>query len=223
MKQGFGFFFIVLFDLHNLSRQGKLRSVANPKSSLRWELLGFLIDVEPSLIQSKNENIDIQTESSMTQSKSRADICEPSAEETRERELEDITNNINKMTLNQYICNICGAKYKVPWTLKSHMVKKNKHIISCKFCNDKFDDQLSHDIHMSNHSFSCSECGITLFDKETLEKHKQTHILICDYCKELFLDKEAYCEHKKIHLICKVCTKKCENMKQLNRHVATHK
>jgi hypothetical protein len=53
----FWMFFTVIFDLHNLLKQGKLRSVANPKSPLRWELLPDLVDYEPSLLQMSGNDI----------------------------------------------------------------------------------------------------------------------------------------------------------------------
>ena len=50
-------FFTYIFDLHNLMKQGNLRSVANPRSPLRWELLPNLDDFEPSLLQMSGNNI----------------------------------------------------------------------------------------------------------------------------------------------------------------------
>ena len=47
----FWMFFTVIFDLHNLQKQGRLRSVAHPKSPLRWELLADQDDWEPLLLR----------------------------------------------------------------------------------------------------------------------------------------------------------------------------
>ena len=49
----FWFFFTVIFDLHSLQKEGKLRSVANPKSPLRWDILKDQADYEPSLLRLK--------------------------------------------------------------------------------------------------------------------------------------------------------------------------
>lgn len=51
----FFLFFTVIFDLHNLQKARKLRSVAHPMSPLRWELLGSITDFEPMLLKLKGD------------------------------------------------------------------------------------------------------------------------------------------------------------------------
>ena len=51
----FWFFFTVIFDLHNLQMENKLRSTANPKSPLRWENVQDQINHEPSLLGLKSK------------------------------------------------------------------------------------------------------------------------------------------------------------------------
>jgi uncharacterized C2H2 Zn-finger protein len=53
----FFFFFIVIFDLHNLQKEGRLRSVAHPRSPVRWQLLLDQQDFEPTLLKSGIQKI----------------------------------------------------------------------------------------------------------------------------------------------------------------------
>ena len=48
-------FLTLLFDLHNLVKEGKLRSEANPKSPLRWQLLNDIPDYERNLLERNEE------------------------------------------------------------------------------------------------------------------------------------------------------------------------
>ena len=43
--------FTVIFYLHNLQKQDQLRSMANPRSPLRWSLLPEHIDYESTLLK----------------------------------------------------------------------------------------------------------------------------------------------------------------------------
>ena len=71
----------------------------------------------------------------------------------------------------------------------------------------------------------CAECGQEFSDSSTLERHTASHvkIVVCSECKEVFTSKDSLKEHMKVHLNCYICKRSCDLVKQLNRHIYTHK
>jgi len=186
----FWMFFTIIFDLRNLQKQGTLRSVAHPKSPLRWELLPYQEDPEPSLLTASDDVTEEET--------------------TLE---DDFVDGLEKLTLEpakkeeSLDCKVCGAKYKKPWTLKSHM--KNKHGAN----------------ESEPVTFKCDICDAFLSDKKRLDNHMKTHekIFVCSDCQEVFFDKISLTSHFKTHLICTICERKCESKYSLSRHMKSHK
>ena len=74
-------------------------------------------------------------------------------------------NGLNLDKEKQLSCEICGAKYKVSWTLKSHMMKKHADRYSCHYCDEQFDSTTLLNSHLAIHECSCLECGKVLSDK----------------------------------------------------------
>ena len=200
----FWMFFTLIFDLHNLQKQGNLRSVAHPQSPLRWELLPCVQDWESTLLNNQEKASSLQ---------SLEDQMENHA-------LKPITESEESL-----ICTECGVSYKKPWTLKAHMLKKHGEKDKCTICNASFEEPGQLKKHMSVHSFSCNICDKILSDARSLQRHLKVHdkLFVCEECKEVFLEKNNLNEHVKTHLVCSVCQRTCENKQQLKRHFSTHK
>ena len=133
----FFMFFTVMFDLHNLQKEGKLRSVAHPRSPLRWQLLSDPQDYESLLLKTK------------------ADISDDVIDIFQDMEINDEKEDI-------FPCSECDNIYKKPWTLKTHLRKK--HNISkdglefkCDICEEVFPDQNNLAKHKKIHQtiFAC--------------------------------------------------------------------
>ena len=172
----FFLFFIAIFDYHNLSRAGQLRSLANPKSSFRWEMVDVIPDFEDMLTQKQ-----------------------PSGESSGSEEV--ITEKLNQLSIGKYDCEQCGAKYKVSWTLKSHMEKKHAKPQVKDIQSDVKDEKNQSDN-------TCS---------------KPRTFFVCDLCKEVFFEESDLVDHYENHLVCHICKRECPNKKQLKRHILTHK
>ena len=168
----FWMFFTLLFDLHNLVKEGKLRSEANPKSPLRWQLLNDIPDYERNLLE-RNEEKEVN-------------------------DLEVAMTSMNIEDKSDFVCDICGAKYKKPWTLKSHVIKKHG-VKRCDICNETFTDEADLNVHMEVHSLVCSICDKRFPNPFNLKRHMKIHdqVFVCTLCKEVFLDRKSYTAHKK--------------------------
>ena len=164
------------------------RSVANPRSAFRWNLINEIQDFEDLLLTKNLATRETLTAFSETVSEI-SDNCDSLSEE------------MNQLSIAKYECNECGAQYKVPWTLKSHIMKKHN--------NSKIDE--------SEH-----ETGSRVIDQQT-EHQTLSNIFICDFCQEVFFEEDNLIQHYGTHLSCHLCKRICPNMKQLKRHISTHK
>ena len=161
----FWMFFTVLFDLHNHSKQGNLRSIVNPRSNLRWRNINDIPDYETELLKSRAESpdsveiLDEEDSETVVENELMNHAHKQDTSGTVENKDDAVlVEEMSNLMLEKHICDVCGAKYKVPWTLKSHMVKKHNTKIACKHCDETFSDKISHDIHLSKHIFSCTKC-----------------------------------------------------------------
>ena len=216
----FFLFFLYTFDLHNLNIEGKLRSVANPKSEYRYEMLKNasnkteIEDVEDvaglmkSLAVNDNDLVEVNTQT------------------------EAIGVQVYDTKVPQYSCKLCEVKYKREGYLKLHM--KNKHptatweketheVNKCKVCGSSFVDKSEFQKHMSMH-FKCNICDVPFDDLKYLNRHiKNNHGTIrCKVCDIECSDKDAFSLHMTDHLKCNVCGKQFDKLHKLNRHMKTH-
>ena len=193
----FWMFFTLIFDYHNLQRIKKLRSVAHPRSPLRWDLLPADKEWEKQLLK-KNQNID---------------------------SLEEAFDNISIDCDNgeTFKCDDCEATYKKSWKLRQHI--KNKHQQNQDNTSDATSDVDSLKDHLKNHDTQCQICNKQLANAFSLSRHMKTHEkpIFCKDCKEVFLTQNELKEHSKTHLVCKLCQKTCDSKAQFNRHLKSHK
>ena len=185
MNEGrFFLFFTAIFDLHNLSRLGQLRSVANPKSNHRWDMLLNLPEYEETLLiksssidQAKDVNIDDSQDS--------------------------LSKEMRNLSIDKYECEDCGAQYKVPWTLKAHKMKKHGEKNKCTNCDLFFPNSSSLDQHMRIHSlpkkmFVCQICKEVFITNHDFEQHKKSHF-VCHLCNRICSSKKQLTRHISTH------------------------
>lgn len=198
----FFMFFTLVFDLHNLQMEGRLRSVAHPKSPLRWELLPEMEDWEGTLLNKENAPI--------------TDI---------EKQMDNLAIHNVEDSEAKLFCKQCGATYKKPGNLKAHIKKKHENQHKCDICNLSFDDIEALKEHVESHSYSCNICEETFSSSRSMQRHVQGHakIFVCEECKEVFLDKKSLSSHMKCHLVCQICKRNCDSKFQLKRHILSHK
>ena len=202
MNEGhFFLFFIYLFDLHNLNIEGKLRSVANPNSMHRFDM-----------ISKKCKSETIQAEKSFNaenplNSPGFAIPAEPAVDEMIDQiEGLSLKTNYEKVVPSDYKCNLCNSTYQKLGNLKNHMSKKHaKEEISVK-------------------SYSCSDCGGLFDNAKSFSRHCRSYHMeiVCGFCQEICCDKLTYDNHLKIHLKCKVCDIVFDKPFKLERHQKKH-
>ena len=112
----FFLFFVAIFDYHNLSTSGFLRSVVHPRSDHRWASLPLQDDVEPSLLMLKDEAVVNAEEKVLVSTEQDGELG------TVVEELASL--NLEK-SIEKFKCDECGSEYKKPWTLKNHIKKKH--------------------------------------------------------------------------------------------------
>ena len=175
----FFLFFVAIFDYHNLSVSGFLRSVAHPRSDHRWASLPKQDDVEPSLLILKDEAVVYAEENVLSTTE-------------QDGELGNVVDEIASLSLEKNIekfkCNECGSEYKKPWTLKNHIKKKHgeanlsgsgqtvERFHVCKVCSEVFSSKLALIDHQKLH-LSCQICGRTCESKFALKRHIMCHKL----------------------------------------------
>ena len=144
-------------------------------------------------------------------------------ESTKNDEEGNIVAKLSNLTISPFDCDICGAKYKVAWTLKAHKVKKHNMKVTCEGCGEMFIDEALLNSHISQKHLKCEHCGINVVDLKSLKRHVMLHqVPVCKHCKEVFHNFDDLETHLKGHLTCEVCGKIFESIKQLHRHLKIH-
>ena len=109
----FFLFFLYIFDLHNLNIEGKLRSVANPFSDHRYEIIA---NTSKNTKNSQEVPNEVETIDNLMKN-----LVVNVPDEDRAKESHE--ENINKQV--EFKCMKCGSKYKKEGMLKLHVQKKH--------------------------------------------------------------------------------------------------
>ena len=219
----FFLFFLYIFDLHNLNIEGKLRSVANPISEYRYDLIKSLDkEVEPI------DDVSVLM-ANLVVDNHKEDFEKTVGENVANAEKSEAAD---KETITEFPCKLCDAKYKRVGNLKLHI--KNKHqennfqtepsLNLCKVCGRTFVSKGDLQNHMPLHN-KCLVCDIPFEDVKYLNRHNKVHHspVTCTICDKECSDKETYTEHVKEHLKCDICGKEFDKQHKINRHIKTHK
>ena len=206
----FFLFFLYIFDLHNLNIEGKLRSVANPFSDHRYEIIA---NTSKKLKTQEVDTIDNLMKNLV--------INVPDEENAIE---------FNKKQV-EFECFKCGSKYKKEGMLKLHVQKKHPESKwddmaqkkFCKICSASFDNEKDLKKHISVH-FKCDICSIPFDEQKYLNRHIKTHhtAMTCEICGLECSDREQYSVHINSHVKCDQCAKSFKTYQQLKRHLKTH-
>ncbi|XP_023951759.1 zinc finger protein 227 [Bicyclus anynana] len=136
-----------------------------------------------------------------------------------------------------YICDICQKAYQAKSGLNSHM--KTAHgfgkVLSCKWCNKKFDviSRLNDHIvtHTKEKKFYCEKCGGKFVTHKSLINHIRLHTgerpYPCSLCDQSFLSASRRLEHQKRKHFepahkCSLCEAKFVTRYEWRKHLKRH-
>lgn len=137
----------------------------------------------------------------------------------------------------KFFCDICNKGYVHKNGIRSHL--KTDHgfgnVLTCKWCNKKFDAVSKLRNHMVKHTrernFHCEHCGNLFVTQAALVYHVRLHTgerpFPCDLCNESFLSASRRMEHKRRKHIgptiqCPLCPMKFVKISQLRKHTQRH-
>ncbi|CAK1594903.1 unnamed protein product [Parnassius mnemosyne] len=136
-----------------------------------------------------------------------------------------------------FFCDICSKGYVRKNGLRTHL--KTDHgfgeVISCKWCNKKFDamSRLKNHIvkHTRERNFHCDQCGGKFVTQAALVYHIRLHTgerpFPCDMCDDSFLSASRRMEHKRRKHFeptqeCHICHVRFVTGHQLRKHIQRH-
>lgn len=138
----------------------------------------------------------------------------------------------------KYICDFCNKCYFSKNGLITHLKIDHgfaKKVLTCKWCNKKFDaiSRLNNHIvtHTKEKKFHCEQCGGLFVTQAALTYHIRLHTgerpYPCDMCDESFLSSSRRMEHKRRKHIgptkeCSLCQMKFLTQFQLRKHIKRH-
>lgn len=146
----------------------------------------------------------------------------------------------------QYICDICGVKFRLKSRIKQHMILEHSadSNFSCEICGKRSFAKSIHEIHMRTHldqkdrPYPCMQCTKNFKAKAELQKHiygvhipaEEKPSFGCDECtfvtcKQEFLFKHKINKHMPDNekpFQCETCSKGFITDKEFDRHLKTH-
>ena len=183
MNEGhFFLFFLFLFDLHNLKIEGRLRTMAHPKSELRY-----------TSIEERRSVEELSGALSLVTIDSKPDPREAETNEGCPKE--DANSDLEVDVEKPYKCDKCGMRYKRKNGLTVHL--RNKHEggnVECEICGKGFSDSTLMKKHLKMDHL-CKICGNTFAD---LQAHESKH-LTCHICEKTFDKVWKLTKHLKSH------------------------
>ena len=130
----FFLFFLYVFDLHNLNIEGKLRCVANPKSSFRSTHIETMIQ---NTIDAQEENDEINDVTTMIENMTCEEVASVGSPKS------------------EFKCEVCGVGYKRIANLRQHIRSKHEDsqntavdLNYCKVCGKSFVASLDLKAHL---------------------------------------------------------------------------
>ena len=150
-------------------------------------------------------------------------------------DLQEVTDKIENISISKYDCEHCGATYKVPWTLKSHVNKKHGKSIA-----EPEESLLSRDTNvfvknklpakqLSNTNtamVACSICKEVFFDPNKLNEHIRTHgdssSSNTHSSRESVLLEKLSLNLKQVMDICDKCKEVFNDQEQFKEHMKSH-
>lgn len=115
---------------------------------------------------------------------------------------------LEKHNSKDYVCDLCGTKYRSPNALKEHIQIKHSNLrlaYSCEVCGKDFNRLRHYEDHMNVHKkvnpWVCNNCDRTYKNRSALSRHisecgKQTENR-CMECGQLYKTKHSLHEHVK--------------------------
>lgn len=195
-EANFFIFFLYIFDLHNLNIEGKLCSIANPLSDLRYEHIKEICSDNIEQVDMEKENVEVVQEKEVDDVQKMMENMNVSDEK-----VDRVFNSQNGI----FKCEVCGSEYKRLGYLRLHM--RNKHDaeaavgFKCELCDIKFDEvkylNRHHKLHHS--SIMCTVCGLECEDKEVYDSHLNTEHVNCNVCEKKFDTHNKLKRHMKMH------------------------
>ena len=168
-------FWLYNLDLHNLNIED-LVCASDPRTQYRWLKLNI-------------REVDIKDVEKMTLNEENAEIVE-------------ITEKLENVQIESFVCDDCGGGFKSQGYLKLHRERKHGEVLK---------------------PFMCNECDKILQSKRNLEDHVKKIHRICKLCNMNFDNGNDLIRHKKIHTTCSVCDVDMVTKYRLERHLKTHK
>ncbi|XP_037942699.1 zinc finger protein 107-like [Teleopsis dalmanni] len=155
----------------------------------------------------------------------------------------DDINFESSMITNQFVCDACGAKFRLASNLRRHLTMAHSvtQYFSCEKCNYCFSTIAKYKEHCSSckclrikrkcGDYQCIHCGKTLCSASALAIHLRMHTgerpFQCTNCPKAFKTNAALSIHLKRHFgkaeySCEICNKLFYETSNLKIHMRTH-
>uniref|UniRef100_A0ABM0ML25 Zinc finger protein 224-like n=1 Tax=Saccoglossus kowalevskii TaxID=10224 RepID=A0ABM0ML25_SACKO len=138
--------------------------------------------------------------------------------------------------LLDYVCDICGGKFKSKCSLKNHQkVHTGEKPYKCDICSHRFPAKSTMLVHRRSHTgekpYKCHMCEKRFVKKGTLKEHVMSHTgefpYKCDTCGLTFKRKNNLNSHLRVHTgekqcLCDICGRMFSDTTRLNYHLRCH-
>ena len=157
----FFFFFLYLFDIHNLSIEGLESKVADPREDFRWTA----IKLSDPVLDDLQDELSTSLEKLTLQSKFSCVKCGSGFSQAGYLKIH-IEMKHSDVEIVSPQCSICDKPFANSKTLAKHM----KTHLKCNTCKEEFDTPEDAAIHKKSHTF-CTICEKDFVFPSKLTKH----------------------------------------------------